>query len=693
MLAYAVVSLLSAFLLFLVQPLIAKAILPWFGGAPAVWTICLLFFQSVLLAGYAYAHYTGRLPAKKRVVLHGVLLLLTLITLPIIPAASWKPDTPDSPIWRILGLLTVTVGAPYLMLATTAPILQDWYGRETAGTGASAPYRLYAWSNVGSLVALFGYPFLFERTLPIPAQARVWSWAYVGFVVGILMIGWRVRGAGGEVRGGARVSSESDTPSPARAIKVLWFSLAAAGSGLLMVITNQLTLDVAAVPFLWVIPLSLYLLTFIVAFAGKYHRALWRPGFIIGLGFMAVLYKLGATASLPLQVAGSAFTLFAGCMICNGELVRLSPPPRHLTAFYLTMSAGGAVGGLLVAVVAPAVFPDFWELPLFLMLPYVLMAAVAKHEEPLSRRPATWLAVGGVLWIGVALFLLPSIRGPGTTIKTSRNFYGVLRVYEDYSDSLRPTRGPTRELRHGRITHGTQLLDSGTAALRLIPTSYYAEGSGVQVAIDHHPRRAAGEPLVVGAIGLGVGTIAAYGVPADTFRFYEINPQVEILARRYFSFLAESRAPTQVVLGDGRLSLEREVASGAGRKHYDIIVADAFSGDAIPMHLLTREAMTLYWEALKDDGILAIHTSNRYLNLARVVSGLAPTVRKRVIRLRRPGTGAAFASTWLLVTSNVEFMKWVQANVTYGADIPAEPAVVWTDDFSNLYEVLGDGGP
>jgi hypothetical protein len=349
------------------------------------------------------------------------------------------------------------------------------------------------------------------------------------------------------------------------------------------------------------------------------------------------------------------------------------------------MSAGGAAGGVIVALVAPLVFRDFWELPLFLLLPYLLLTLTSIRESPKTRHPITWLAMAGIAWLGGAGFLAPVLRENKNTLATARNFYGVLRVIEDYSDPSHPK----RHLRHGRITHGTQLLSANESGKT---TAYYAEGSGVEIAIRHHPRREQHQPLTLGAIGLGVGTIAAYGEPGDRFRFFEINRDVERLAREYFTFLEDSKATVDVALGDGRLSIEREVQAGTGNHRYDVLVLDAFSGDAIPVHLLTEEAMALYWKALKEDGILAIHTSNRYLNLARVVMGLAPKQRKRVVRIERGGDYASFGSTWLLVTSNRDFMRYVKDSIKFGADIPNDQPVVWTDAFSNLYDVLGDEG-
>lgn len=674
---HAAVAFLSAFLLFLVQPLIAKAILPWFGGAPAVWTTAMLFFQLLLLGGYAYAHLTTQLPARRQAALHVTLLAASLVFLPIVPSADWKPGGVEAPVWRILGLLTATVGAPYLLLASTAPLVQEWFRRDQPGS----PYRLYAWSNAGSLIALLAYPVVLEPLLAVEGQARLWSLLYAGFAV---TCGWMI------VR-------RTDQPTPpaatARALPgandapsggdyALWFALSACGSGLLLAITNQISLDIAAFPFLWIVPLALYLITFVLCFAGKYHRTVWRLGLIVGLGGMAVLARLAGGAPIWAQVGGALFALFASCMVCHGELARRAPAGAGLTAFYLMTAAGGAAGGVFVGLVAPVAFGDFWELPLFLIAPYGLMLVTLYRDGRGVTRvsPAGWAALVAVLWLGVTAFVMPVLRQSGTTVAAARNFYGVLRVYDDP-----PIPGAKRRLRHGRIVHGTQFLDPER---RGEPTAYYAEGSGVGVAIRQHPRRRAGLPLSVGAIGLGAGTIATYGAPGDSVRFYEINPDVATFANRYFTFLRDSRATVDVVLGDGRLAVERELAAPERRHRYDILVVDAFSGDAIPVHLLTAEAMGRYWEALKPDGILALHTSNRHVNLARVVMGVARPMRKVVVRIRRGDGAAALSSTWLLVTSNQEFLHTVEVGTGVTGDVPQDPPVLWTDAFSNLLRVI-----
>ncbi|MSR05798.1 MAG: hypothetical protein EXR93_01820 [Gemmatimonadetes bacterium] len=675
---YAALAFLSAFLLFLVQPLIAKAILPWFGGAPAVWTTSMLLFQLLLLGGYAYAHLVSRLSPRQQAAVHIVLLTLTLLALPIIPSASWKPAGDESPVWRILGLLSVTVGAPYLLLASTAPLVQDWFRRDEPGS----PYRLYAWSNGGSLLALLAYQTLFEPLLAIDGQARTWSGLYVVFA---LFCGWmgirRIRTA---TAGTSTPVAEPAGPATPPSEYALWFALSACGSGLLLAITNQISLDIAAFPFLWILPLALYLVTFVLCFGGAYRRNVWRIAFIIGLGAMSVLAKLAAGAPLWAQVGGSLFALFSICMVCHGELAMRAPAGRGLTAFYLTTAAGGAAGGVSVGLIAPLLFNEFFELPIFLITPYILMLVTLYRDRDGSQAtrasPLAWAALVGVLWLGISAFVVPMIWQSGTTIARARNFYGVLRVYDGP-----PFPGAKRTLRHGRIVHGTQFLGETRKAE---PTAYYALGSGVDVAIKQHPRRRAGLPMNIGAIGLGAGTIAAYGGGGDSLRFYEINADVVSFARRYFTFLSDSKATVDVVLGDGRLSVEREMSRPENRHRYDVLIVDAFSGDAIPIHLLTTEAMALYWEALKPDGILALHTSNRHVNLARVVTGASTPMKKVVVRVRRGDGASAISSTWLLVSSSPEFLHMVEVGTGVTGDVPQEPPVVWTDAFSNLLRVI-----
>lgn len=697
MISYAAVTFLAAFLLFLVQPLLAKAVLPWFGGSASVWTTSLVFYQTMLLGGYLYAHLSRRVGLRAQATLHVAVLLATLLALPILPDPSWKPGGAEDPALHLLALLTVCVGAPYLLLATTSPLLHDWFARSFPGR---SPYVLYSVSNTGSLLALLAYPFVVEPLWAVDAQASGWSWTYVLFVLGM---GWIAlatvrKAAGSDREAGVSLSADSSQPAPAPGpvtspahpgapdptpgTFVLWFLLAACGSGLLLAITNQMTLDVASVPFLWVMPLAVYLVTFILAFSGLYSRVAFGALLAFGLGIEALLEAGDASVPILLQLMGGAGVLFAACMVCHGELARSAPEPKHLTAFYLTMAGGGAAGGAAVSLGAPLLLTDFWELAAFLLLAWFLLGVVM-WTDPASRmraggRPWAWR---GLLLVGVvagAGFVLPVVSRDGGTLARERNFYGVLHVL----DGTSPEAGRIRGLRHGRILHGSQLQGSGRLG---VATTYYGSGSGAHEAIRQHPRRATG-PLRIGIVGEGAGTLAVWAQAGDTVRFYEIDPAVIDLARRYFTFIDDSPATVEVVLGDGRLSLERNLEPGGAGHRYDVLVIDAFSGDAIPTHLLSVEAADLYWAHLETDGVLAFNVTNRHLNLAPVIRGLAAHTGHRVVRVERQADAAfdiAF-SRWLLVTRDpAPFLAADGATPE-----PPEPSRRWTDRFSNLLHVL-----
>lgn len=689
MLAHALVALSGAFLLFLLEPMAAKAILPWFGGAPAVWTTCLVFFQALLLAGYAYAHAGRRLGARQQAIVHVGLLGLSLATLPVLPSTAWKPPGGDLPIARIVAALAAGVGVPYLVLASTTPLLQAWLARHDA----DPRYRLYAWSNAGSLLALVGYPLVVERYTSLAVQAWAWSAAYVVFAAACGWLALRPRteaapapaGAGADA-GATATHADADADADARLTAgtvALWFGLAACGSGLLLAITNQLTLDVAVVPLLFIAPLAIYLVSFIVAFAGRYRSLAWRTAYPFCLAAMALVADAGVQASLSWQVAAALATLTAGCMVCHGELARLAPAPRHATAYYLTMAAGGAAGGASVAIVAPLVFTELWELPVFLLLPPLLRLAIFLRDPTWRERPRVRAAaVAGTILLTIAgaiLLARPLLDRPGVELASSRSFYGTLRVV----DLGRGLPIAQRRLVHGRIEHGAQLLDP---ARRDEPISYYGHGTGLDLAIRHHPRRVAGQPLRIGVIGLGAGTIAALGARGDSIRFFELDPQVAADARRWFTFLADSPATVDVVLGDGRLSLERELREPAAPR-YDVLVVDAFLGDAIPVHLLTRECAAIYGRALADDGVLVVHVSNRNLDLVPVVRGLAEALGRVALRVDRDGGGLAERSRWMLVTSNPAYLALRSSGRTT-VDLPLDPPVRWTDGYSSLVGVL-----
>ena len=678
MAAFACVTFLSAFLLFVVQPLLGKSILPWFGGTPAVWSACLVFFQAMLLAGYAAAHASTRLGRRSQSLVYLTLLVVSLAQLPLAMSDAWKPVGTESPVARIIVLLTLAVGAPYLVLSATTPLVQRW-ASGAAGTGD--PYRLYAVSNAGSLLGLLAYPFLIERVLAVDGQMRLWSSLYAVFALaaaGLVLA--RRKDAARQAD-----AAHADAPAPSRGRRWLWGGLAAAGSGLLVSTTNEICLNIAVVPFLWVLPLTLYLITFMIAFGGRYSRRVTRVLFVVSLALMSYLHLVYATAVW--QIAGAALVLFAGALACHGELSRLRPAPRFLTGYYLAIAAGGAAGGMAVALVAPVVFRDFWEFPLFLLLAYALWVAAsgrdARAVAGAPRRLGRLAALAVAPLVVTAAFVWPIAARSGSTVVTMRNFFGILRVYDTQAGAA----PALRRFQHGGIVHGMQFLDP---ARRREPTAYYRRPSGISVAIERHPRRVAGQPMHIGVIGLGIGTLAAWSQAGDRLRFYEINPQVVDVARRHFTFLPDSPAAIEVVTGDARLAIEREVAAGTVPR-FDLLIADAFSGDAIPVHLITREAVDLYWRALAEDGVLVFNVTNRYLNVAPVVRGLAQAFDKQVVQVVAPANAreSALASDWMIVTSNPAMLASLTGpGRPPGARLSTGDAIVWTDRFSNLFDVL-----
>jgi hypothetical protein len=682
MVRYASAIFLGAFLLFQVQPLLGSYILPWFGGAAGVWTACLLFFQAVLLAGYLYAHLLSRLSVRRQVLVHLGLLTASLALLPITPGPAWKPDAAGFPVLRILALLSVCVGGPFLLLSTTGPLFQSWFSRERPG---ASPYRLYALSNAASLLGLLTYPFLVQPRMDREMQTVAWSWAYGLFVAVSIVCGWRLL---------ARGTGPADlSPAPGNAadtgprFRLLWIALPACAVILLLGITNRVTTDMAAVPFLWVLPLVVYLLTFILTFDrdGWYSRRVFAP--LLGAVLLAntFLVPLVVTPGWTAQFLIAAATLFVCGMVCHGELVRLKPSPRRLTAFYLSLAAGGAAGGVFVAVIAPAVFPGFWEVPLGLIA-CLLLFLTALHRDPASplaggRRPKAWQAIAvGVGILGPALLgeVLIALWNSDLEVRT---FYSVLQVR--VKDAGTPE--GRKIMTHGNTVHGLQFL---SPERRGWATAYYGPESGAALAVENHPRRGSG-PLRIGVIGLGAGTLAAWVHAGDTVRFYEIDPEVETLARREFTFLESCPGSVEVVIGDGRISLEREAT--AGREPLDILAVDAFAEGSVPVHLLTRECLELYERSLAPDGILAVHVSNKYLRLGRVVRGAAEALGKRasqVVSRADPAHGR-HPTHWVLV-ADPRHPVWdapaVRNAVTPWSEGGAP--VVWTDRFSSLLQIL-----
>jgi len=682
MLLYALTTVVSAFLLFQVQPIIAKIILPWFGGSAAVWTVCLLFFQMVLLLGYTYAHVLVRyFEVQVQAVIHAVLLLGSglLILHTIYPPASMKPLPGADPTVGILGLLALTVGLPYFMLSTTGPLLQAWYARRYHG---KMPYRLYALSNAGSMFALLSYPVLFEPEFGTHRQASMWSIAYGVF---ILLCGFTAFRSGAEEAAVETVPAEAPAAAkPAARQYALWLLLPACASLLLLAVTNHISQNIAAIPLLWVLPLSLYLLSFILCFEGSgwYRRNPYLQLLAVALGGMAYGLAVDTTGNMPIwwMLLLFGLGLFTCCMVLHGELVRLKPDPRYLTNFYLTISAGGALGGVFVGLLAPRIFRSFYEMPLGLVLCAVLVLFALSLDAEAAPWFKGWRAilpgVGATATVAMAVYLGIQIREQSRDARVMvRNFYGALKVDDTAPETDMMAR---RRLTHGTINHGEEYLN---IAKRRLPTTYYGPNTGVGIAIREKQKQGS---MRVGVIGLGTATIAAYGRLGDYYRYYEINPLVPPITMGQFFFAPMCAAKLEIAMGDARLTLEREAP-----ENFDVLAVDAFSSDAIPVHLLSREAMQLYFRHLKADGILAVHVSNRYLDLQPVVEGEAQALGKlaRVVDTEDDDTQDIFGATWVLVTAPATgFDDFEMKN---SAEIESKRKVrLWTDDYSNLFQIL-----
>ena len=672
MLLYALTIFTSAFLLFLVQPIMAKQILPWFGGSAAVWTTCLVFFQFLLLAGYAYSDWTMRkLAPRAQVALHIALLVASLASLPILAGAGWKPTGSEDPTWLILGLLAATIGLPYFLLSTTGPLVQAWFARTfPAGT----VYRLFALSNFGSLLALLAYPFAVEPWITTVQQSWIWSGGYVLFAA--LCAAAAVYSARSRPRSAAAAQADSPAdsgPAPTAPDYLGWLLLSAMGSFMLLAVTNHITHDVASVPFLWILPLTLYLLSFILCFEGRGWYSRWTflgPLLVVVCAMAWALHKEGGLMDIKLAVPLNLAGLFVMCMFFHGELADRKPAPRYLTRFYLMVSLGGALGGLFVGLVAVKLFNTYYEFGVGLVLTLMIAAFVTRLMHP----AVPMLALAAVGFSGFHVYQYVDSLTKNARVMT-RNFYGTLRVKDVGSGPEDPE--AMRRLMHGVIMHGEQYLASSR---RTEATTYYGATSGVARAIQSLESR----PIRLGVVGLGTGTLAVYGRKGDIYRFYEINPEVLEVARSEFSFLGDSAAKIETVLGDARLAMEREPGQS-----YDLLVIDAFSSDSIPVHLITREAVDVYLRHLKPDGVIAFHVTNRFLRLAPVVKRIADEHGLHAALISDGAENSDLASTdWVLVTRNADVLKrpGIAKHVT---DIDEIPGLgVWTDDFNNLFQIL-----
>jgi hypothetical protein len=773
----AITVFLSAFLLFLVQPMIAKHVLPWFGGTPAVWATCLVFFQSGLLAGYAYAFALDRLAsARAQARVHAAVLLGALAVVavgawawggPLLPPRSWAPGAGDAPAPRLLGLLLAGVGVPFVVLSATSPLLQRWASLREPGR---SPYRLYALSNAGSLVGLVAYPFVVEPALSLPAQAAAWAAAFGLAAVGCVGVAGVGLGQGGRGKGSAEGPQELARPAsaPGSAAKgskavtraedlLLWLLLPACTSALLVAVTNQLTLEVAAVPFLWVLPLTLYLLSFILCFDSPrwYARGVFVPAAALTTVAALILGLYGVYVPMSRQILALGALLFLLCTLGHGELARAKPEPRRLTLYYLAMAGGGALGGAFVALAAPVLFHGLWEFHVAVLAAWCavawalyrdrtspfhtgdpactaallgLVVYVALRTLPDWVRavlPSGWgrpgvgvcvlaagLAVGagwallrcggGVRWragprllvvfviLFAELFLAREVRRTErNTVETRRNFYGLVRVQRRMTDDGAL---PVLQLTHGQINHGFQIDQEGWSRR---PGSYYAESSGVGVALACHARRhglgGLARGLRIGVTGLGAGGMAAHAREGDSIRFYEINPAVVELAagpRARFAFVRDCPGEVSVAMGDARLALEREAELAPGLR-FDVLVLDAFSSDSVPVHLLTLEAFRAYAACLRDgESVIAVNISNRFLDLRPVVFGAAEALGLRAQLVIATGDPPQpLTSHWVVLSRSAAFAERVSRRVHVTPYAPPRRGV-WTDAHSSLFGLL-----
>ncbi len=773
-------SLLSAFLLFQVQPIISKFILPWFGGSPGVWTTCMLFFQVVLFAGYAYAHALTLLPRRWQGMVHGLLLGAAIALLPIAPNEIWKPTGTEDPALRILLLLAVSVGLPYFVLSSTSPLVQVWFTRTSGG---SSPWRLYALSNIGSLAALLSYPLFFEVQWDVLEQTTLWSVAFGAFIVLSLAGVWldRHHAIDTAAKPDAIIDPAADHPGWRR--RALWVVLPALASCVLLSATNHVCQDVAVIPFLWVAPLSLYLLTFIICF--EHERWYARVPVLWALPALPLLFitctegrlqkqpfwttleqmmhrhvepwvaqltgreiNLGNIDLTPnfIWELGWAFgAMVLACMLSHGELTRLKPAPRRLTEFYLLMSAGGALGGLFVSLGAPRFFTTFAEWPISLIAMFclagiVLLRAVWRVKQTWAWALMTllilltgiqgWLLVKlgvvtdetlklnvvpvwarwttvGVIMACIVPFAVRAIRR-GTfrgalvsmlmlgiqftfaillmsdlgfkheeKLERVRNFYGMLSVTEDYDSSLDMK---YRQLSNGGIIHGMQNLGAG---LSEEPTTYYGRHTGIGKALESLKYRSDAR---VGVVGMGAGTVSCYAKSGHTFRFYDINPAVVHIAQKHFTYLEDLQkrgTKLEIVVADARLAMEREPP-----QQFDVLLLDAFSGDSVPVHLLTREAFAIYQRHMKPGGIIAVHVTNSYLVLTPVIEKIAAEAGLKTTRIATEREGDHDSTDYVLVTNNEAFLKATPTRLIGNEVVLKQDVRLWTDRYHNLLHIL-----
>lgn len=724
---------LSAALLFLIQLIFARMVLPLLGGSAAVWNTAMVFYQAVLLAGYGYAHAVStRLPLRTQVGLQSLVLVLPALVLPFALPSGWVPPAEGNPIPWLLALLATGAGLPFFAVSSTSPLLQKWFAC-TSHSRAADPYFLYGASNAGSLLGLLGYPFVIEPHSSLALQAKWWAWGYAALAVLILAAGVaaaKCRGSGGS-RPGLAVPKPRRLKAPEARERLRWIVYALVPSSLMLSATAYVSSEIATVPLLWVLPLAIYLGTFILAFARRpvISHALARRLLPIALVPAIMVIATGATSPVVLLIAAHFFALFVVALVCHGELAATRPAEEHLTEFYFWVSLGGVIGGVCNALLAPLLFKGILEYHLGLIaaaylgvesgaavrtqrqrrldvllpcglavLVLALLYGFAGESGGQERDPGRALLVFGVpvllcflmarsrmrFGLGVAVILLSSYYlkpGAAVSLYTERSFFGIHRVVHD-------RKGGFHGIMHGRTLHGVQSTDP---AKQNLPLAYYHPSGPLGQIFRAFSQDLTGP---VAAVGLGAGAIAAYGRSGVDFTFYEIDPVVKRLASdpRYFTFLSSSAADIRIVLGDARLSLQ-----SAPDAHYQLMVLDAYSSDSIPVHLLTREAVQLYLRKLRPGGLLALHISNQHLRLRPVVAALARDAG--LFCLVQNDTGLSMqdqaegklASEWAVLARSSADLARLSGSKRWQPD-PGSPANrVWTDDYSSVVSVLDWG--
>lgn len=694
MINYAICIFLSAFLLFQVETIISKTLLPWFGGTPAVWSSTMFFFQIALTGGYAYANWlVRRRHSGRQATIHLSLIFLSIALLvllaaiwpsPITPAASWRPQDITNPILKIFLLLLISIGLPFFVLSTNNPLMQAWYSVKNPG---HSPYWLYALSNIGSLLGLITYPTIVEPLLTRQQQGWIWTGGFVLF--GLLA----VYNTLATFRGyNQNLSAEgypqgADQPKTKVATQALWILLSACPSVLVLAVTSQITQEVAPIPFLWVLPLTIYLLTFVFAFSSRnwYSRRVFTILLLLTTaGWFFVI--LNPYTHFIVQITVYSLLLFITAMICHGELYGVRPQPSYLTRFYLLISIGGTLGALFVNLIAPNIFPGYWELYISAAFVWILLAALYFKRQGTRAQLRVSVLVSSAATTAIIFMIFLMVLSAKGNLFNRRNFYGVVHVKQlEIGDSALQA----NTLYHGSTIHGFQFLKPD---LRGSTTAYFSPTSGIGLAILSHPRY--GEGMRVGILGLGVGTLAAYGQPGDTYRMYEINPVVVDLANGdggYFSYIKDSHADVIIITGDARICLEDELKDGT-ENNFDILILDAFSSDSVPAHLVTREAFDIYLQHLGSDGMIAANISNVRLDLRPVFWQLAQFYGLEMTVIQNPkveSDPATFTSTWVLLTRNASLLQTpeLQERMASLDDFPKNIRL-WTDDYSNLFQIL-----